>query len=170
MDRDSRILLSRIAAAVIGTLLVGLAAALIMSVVDALTCGPTCSSIQGDASGHTKCLAYSSTCGHFAVGLLFDAVWTSVFAVALGTLPGIAALTLTPARKHPWRSLFVLVPGTLFGFVACLVWQTLLGTHSAGGIITLFLFPSVTGLIVALNIERLPAPLRPWPNGRNASG
>jgi len=117
----------------------------------------------GDATGHQKCLEYDSTCQYFAARLLFGTFWTSVLAVVLGMLPGYAALTLTPARIHPWRSLLVLVPGTLLGFIAWLVWQTY--ARIPFGLLTLFLLPSITGLIVALNIERLPKPFRPWAKG-----
>src|ERR1700730_9151750 len=103
-------LLNRAAAALVGATIVGVIAAAMMAVVDALTCGPTCTSIHGDRTG-THCLEYSSSCTGLWFTTAFTFVYTPVLSITLGTLPGIAALTMTPARKHPWRSLPILVLG-----------------------------------------------------------
>ena len=128
---------SRLAAAVSGAFAAGLIAGVILTVVWAATCG--------------------STCGNFLGGLFVAAIWASMSAIALGTLPGIATLTLTPARKHPWRSLLVLVPATVAGFAIWLLLQDLFhGTYGTQWLITLFLLPTTAGLIAAWNIEKLP--------------
>ncbi len=72
-------------------------------------------------------------------------------------MPGIVAVTLTPARKEPWRALPVLVFGTLLGFA---IWLSVVTRFSLQGdvksLFFLFLFPTLTGLATALNIDRLP--------------
>jgi|HubBroStandDraft_1064217.scaffolds.fasta_scaffold558675_1 hypothetical protein len=155
MDRV-RWILVRIAAAVAGAVAVGVVAAIILAVVEILTCGPTCTSIAG--SGNTsRCVAYGSTCGDAAMQLLFNLIWTPGFALVLGIIPSIVALTITPARKYPWRSLPALVFGTLIGFSICVFlashWD---GGSSLGGLVTLIVVPTATGLAMAWNIDRLP--------------
>lgn len=156
-----RWILVRISAAIAGAVAVGVAAAVILTVVEILTCGPTCTTIA--SYGNTsRCVAYGSTCGNDVImQLLFNMIWAPVFALVLGTIPGIVALTITPARKYPWRSLPALVFGTLIGFS---IWL-LLGSHWAnastfGGLATLIVIPTATGLVVAWNIDRLPPSFR----------
>jgi hypothetical protein len=150
---------SRICAALAGTILVGVAAALILTAFGILTCAPTCTSIAFSSNGAAACLAKESTCGSFAGALIFYLIWAPIFSMVLGTVPGIIALTLTPAKKHPWRSLPVLVFGTLGGFVIWMVLVLVLNlTHDSIGInyVALFLIPSIAGLVVAGNLERFP--------------
>jgi hypothetical protein len=60
---------------------------------------PTCSEMEFNGSGTSRCVAYGSTCGDFVAALLFNVAWAPIFAVILGTIPGIVALTLTPAKE-----------------------------------------------------------------------
>jgi hypothetical protein len=156
----ARWVLVRIAAAVAGAVAVGVAAAVILTVIEILTCGPTCTSIAG-AGNTSRCVAYGSTCGDATMQLLFNLIWTPIFAVALGTIPGIVALTITPARKYPWRSLPALVFGTVVGFSIYLF----LGSHwgissNFGSLVALIVIPTATGLVMAWNIDRLPPAFR----------
>jgi len=147
-------IVSRVTAAVFGALLVGLVAAAIEAMV---VCGPTCHAVGLDAHGRSTCLENWSACGDVVGGLVFDAIVFSAYAIALGTLPGIIALTLTPARIHPWRSLLVLVPATVLGLA---LWLLLLYLfHIVDGVaplILLFFMPTAAGLIAACAIGKLP--------------
>jgi len=153
---------SRVTAAVVGALLVGLIAGAILSAIWAFTCGPACYSTEFDAHGHSKCLAYTSTCENFFD--LFSWGLVSITAFVLGTLPGIAALTLTPAKTKPWRSLFVLVPATSVGFAAWLLLDMRVHFERSSSwwlwLVTLVVLPSSTGLLAAWNIERFPRRLQ----------
>jgi hypothetical protein len=159
-------ILNRVAAAVAGALLVGVAAGIILTAAHFITCGPTCTDVQFNGSGPMRCTAYGSTCGVFVGALLFNLIWAPIFSAALGVVPGFLALTVTPAKTFPWRSLPALVLGTLVGFAIWLpvAWNLNLGT--IGWFATLFLIPSVTGLITAHNIRRLPPILRLSANSR----
>jgi hypothetical protein len=149
-------LLNRAAAALAGASIVGCLAGTIMAVLSELTCGPTCYHILFDSRGR-HCLEYGTTCGHLWTSLIFMLVFTPVYSVVLGTLPGIAALTLTPARKHPWRSLPILVLGTLIGFASWLSVVTRFSIeYGPTWFLLLFLIPTITGLAAAFNIERIP--------------
>lgn len=152
-------LFNRVAAAVIGALVVGCLAAVISTAVDALTCGPVCSKIVGDVHG-SRCITYESSCvavTELWAPLIVALFWTCSGSLILGTLPGIAALTLTPARTRPWKSLPVLIAATMVGFG---IWLAIAnGLHMTYGsteVAMLFVIPTVTGLLAAINIERLP--------------
>jgi hypothetical protein len=87
---------------------------------------------------------------------------TAPIALALGALPGFAALTLTPARLHPWRALLILVPATVVGFgIWAVVYPNLPEQTGVQWIwlTTLFSIPTFAGIMVALNINRLPKQL-----------
>lgn len=155
-------IIARIAAAAAGTIVVGIAAAVILTVVEALTCGPTCASMQFNGSGAGRCVAYSSTCSDFANLLLFNIIWAPTICVLLGIIPGAVALTFSPAKQHPWRSLPALVLGTLIGFVTWLLIGMLIKgeVSSITSLGALLLIPTITGLVTAWNIDRLPKLLR----------
>ena len=158
---SARWLMNRIAAAIAGAIR-RVGAGAIQAAVKALSCGPTCTTLKGSGDGVMHCVAYASTCGYFAGDLIFAAIWSTAFAIVLGTLPGLAALTLTPAKRHPWRSLPALVLGTLAGFGIWCCLATLTPTIGEGwGWLLLLAIPSIAGLSVAYHIERLPKPLRP---------
>lgn len=144
--RDFRRLLERTAAALVGAAAVGIVAAIVMTVVGLATCDARCVSAAGS----------NYTFG--VVGeLIFGFIWSPVFAVVLGTLPGLVALTMTPAANHPWRSLPVLVAATSVGFALWLILRTRLNIdYGLEYLLTLFLIPSITGLVAAWNINRLP--------------
>jgi hypothetical protein len=126
----ARWIVNRAAAALAGAALVGLLAAVIEGVFNDVTCSPTC----------------------IAGSIAFTVCWS----LAFGTLPGIAALTLTPASKRPWRSLPFLVLGTLAGYM---IWSYVVQRFSLQNDprspLFLFLFPTLTGLAAAFNIDRL---------------
>ena len=159
-----RWVLSRAAAALVGAALVGVVAALVIVVVDALTCGPSCFAAEGRGDGPMRCVSSWNSCSTIGPRLLwFYVINTPLFSVPLGVLPGFAALTLTPAAKHPWRSLPVLVCATVLGFCLWLPLNKLVPAafaFPAQGLLTLFIIPSVTGFIAAINIERIPPRLR----------
>jgi len=70
----------------VGAAAVGIVAAIVMTVVGLATCDARCVSAAGS----------NYTFG--VVGeLIFGFIWSPVFAVVLGTLPGLVALTMTPA-------------------------------------------------------------------------
>jgi hypothetical protein len=151
--------LNRVAAAIVGAVLVGIVAAVILTIVEALTCGPTCTEIVGH-DNVSRCIAYGSTCGDIRGALLFNLIYAPIFSVVLGVVPGIVALTATPAKKHPWRSLPSLIIGTLSGF---LIWLPLARNVEWTAIVwlaSLFVIPSATGFITAWNIDRLPPTFR----------
>lgn len=160
MQMDSaRWLLSRIAAAVVGAILVGVLADLIASVIQVLTCGPACVSAFGKGTGPAHCTAYASTCRGLWEPLFFNLPWTVIGAVILGTLPGIVALTQSPAKDRPWRALPALILATIVGVALCLCLASALGRAGVGAV-ALFVIPSATGLLAAWNIRRLPRPFR----------
>jgi xanthine/uracil/vitamin C permease (AzgA family) len=138
-------LFSPIAAALTGALAVGLLASLVMLVYGVASCTGSC-----DAHRDVRDLLSAFA----AVSFL-----ACTCSVLLGTLPGIVALTLTPAARQPWRSLPVLVVATTIGFV---IWSTLelAAPQYALNVIGLFVLPSATGLVAAAFIDRLPARLR----------
>lgn len=149
-------LLNRVAAAVLGAFLVGCGATIILAVIGAIACRPECTTIVGDVHG-THCEAYASSCGGFWGQVLITLTWACTTSLMLGTLPGIAALTLTPARKHPWTSLPLLVCASVAGFAIWLAVETVF--HLNDGfteVFVLFLVPSACGLFAAIQIERLP--------------
>lgn len=83
--------------------------------------------------------------------------WACVGSLALGTIPGLAALTLTPARKRPWKSLPILIAATTCGFGILLLLANLFHMeYGVAKVVPLLVIPSATGLLAALNIERLP--------------
>jgi hypothetical protein len=122
-------IVNRVAAALVGAALVGFLAAVI-GIFNENECSPGC-----------------------IVGTI---VLTVCWSLAFGTLPGIAALTLTPARQRPWRSLPLLVLGTLVGFM---MWFYLVNRFSLDNDprspLFLFLFPTLTGFLTAFNLDRL---------------
>lgn len=125
--------LNRMAAALAGATLVGVFAAVI-----GLFSEPTC--VSACVAGVFGCVVY----------------WSLMF----GSVPGMLALTLTPASKRPWRSLPFLVLGTLVGFM---VWLFVVPRFSMENDLRspliLFLFPTLTGLATAFNIDRfMPRP------------
>jgi cytochrome bd-type quinol oxidase subunit 2 len=128
-------LLSPIAAALSGAFAVGVLAASIMMLSGAATDGVDLRA--------------------FLAGSLI----VSVYSVVFGTLPGIVALTLTPAARHPWRSLPILVVATTIGFA---IWYLAvqLGATDTSMFFGLFVLPSAAGLIAAANIDRFPKRLR----------
>ncbi len=132
--------------------MVGLIAAAILTAQWAGTRGPAC-------------LASTSTCEDGWGWALFSFLSVVITAIALGTVPGIAALTLTPAKKRPWRSLVVLVPATLVGFAAWLLLETHFhfGYSGVWWLITLFVLPSSTGLIAAWNVDKISRRLQLTP-------
>lgn len=97
------------------------------------------------------------------MGLIALLMRTPAVSVALGTLPGIVALPLTPAKERPWRSLGVPVPASAAGYI---IFYSLVLVAGARGFNIgdqyplfgwlLFIVPTITGLIVAFNIDRLP--------------
>lgn len=136
--------LNRVAAAIVGAALIGVAAAFFSW-----------------TASEVSCRGAVSRCGDPIMGLVFVLMWTPLFSVVLGTLPGVVALTLTPAKEHPWRSLAALVPASLLGFA---IWWYTFGfvgswRHLDDGLTLYGMmlgFPTLTGLIVAFNINRLP--------------
>ncbi|HEY3675177.1 MAG TPA: hypothetical protein VGK84_04230 [Candidatus Tumulicola sp.] len=153
--------LNRIIAAASGAVAVGILAALILTVIDLLTCGQGCSKIFSDPSG-TRCLTYASTCWSFFGTLVFNLAVVPWFSAALGLLPGILALTITPARTHPWRSLPLLVLGTLIGFVLSVA-LVVIFIPNRWSLVSLAMFTvlsSATGLATAYNIRSFPAMLQ----------
>lgn len=148
-------LLNRVAAALVGAFLVGCAAAVLFAASAAITCHPECTKIVGDVHG-SHCVRYESSCAGFWGQVLVTLTWSCIGSVILGTLPGVAALTLTPARKKPWRSLPVLVAATVAGVgVWLIVANAFHMVYGITEIIVLFLIPSATGLFAAVNIEHL---------------
>ncbi len=119
--------------------------------------------LGGDLKCMPKCT--SSQFSYFGWDLLSTMLIAAFYGLILGTLPGIAALTLTPAKMRPWRSLPALVLGTLLGFVIWWYVGALASSKAYASLdmiwAALFLIPTATGLIVACNIGRLPKPLRP---------
>jgi uncharacterized membrane protein YeaQ/YmgE (transglycosylase-associated protein family) len=148
-------ILERLAAALLGAVLVGMLAGAIMSAVDYVTSAPD----PACASGVSACISgskWSSIRWGIGAALYIGAI----YAIVVGTIPGLVALTLTPARKRPWRSLPILVLASLAGFLVVFVFNSI--THrgifeSVIGTVAFFLVPILTGLLTAWNIERLPA-------------
>ncbi len=147
----------------IGAACVGVMAAFVMTLVDALTCVPNCTSFAGHYNEPPRCLAYANGCANIGPGFLYALIWSPITAIFLGTLPGFAAVTMTPAAKRPWQSLPVLVGATLIGFCLWMTLPTLAPLTFGSGplyLLTLFLIPSVAGFIAAVNIERIPQSMR----------
>src|SRR5579862_2374384 len=92
--------MNRLSAAMVGAIIVGFTAGCVVAVESALTCGPTCTSIVSHYNV-SHCVAYGTTCGNFFGDLLVTVIWAVPSALLLGTLPGVAALTLTPAKNRP---------------------------------------------------------------------
>jgi hypothetical protein len=128
--------LNRLAAASAGAAAVGGFAGLMMAAYGELT-HPT-SPLSSD----------------FWTGLLFLVFVTAFFSVWYGTLPGLVALTLTPAKTEPWRRLRVLVPASLAGFA---FWFGI-GNVSPreAQFPLLILLPTITGLATAFAIGGVP--------------
>jgi hypothetical protein len=144
--------LNRAAATLVGAVAIGCVAAAIIFAASDLTCGQPCASapVYG-----TETLPYHGS--EIAVVIMC--------AVALGLVPGLIALTLTPARNRPWRSLPLLVLGTNVGFGMWL-WigyrfPMMPGTVTA--LVLLCLIPSATGLMTAFNVDRFTRRRTPTP-------
>lgn len=137
--------LSPIAAALTGAVAVGILSTVVMVVYGVASCTEACETYR-DARNLLSTFA--------GVSMI-----ACIYSLVLGTLPGIIALTLTPAARHPWRSLPVLVVATMAGFA---IWWTveLAAPQYAFDIIGLFVLPSATGLVAAAFIDRLPGRLR----------
>lgn len=133
-------IMARVVAAISGAFMVGLLVGVILWVRYAATCG-----------------ADGSTCGDFLAGLTFSVTYIPLWAVVIGTLPGIALLTVTPARTRPWRSLLVLVPATAIGFAVWLLLRILSEDSDwAAWWIAMVLLPAIFGLAAACTIGKLP--------------
>jgi hypothetical protein len=132
--------LNRAAAAIAGAALTGLLCGLTISAVFASVCiGRTCE----DPFGFP---IYFGTEG--AIG-----------ALVLGSIPGLIALSITPARTHPWRALLILVPASALGFglfAGLMAAAPHLGDSAMTFVLLLFALPSTTGFAAALNIKRIP--------------
>jgi hypothetical protein len=153
--KQSLWVLNRLGATITGCIAVGVVANVIGAVADALTCAPTCDSIVG-IGNVSHCAHYSPSCGDFVSSLIFPLALTIPIALVLGFLPGAAALLLTPARNHPWRSLPFLIVGTLIGFgiVEFLAFRYPGDYHPTIWAI-LAIVPSATGFLTALFINRI---------------
>lgn len=147
-------LASRLSAAFVGTAAVAILAAVVFLIQNALTCGPTCTTIVGQGN-LSHCTASCSVNSFYDFGgALF---WTLPGAVVLGFVPGIVALTLTPVRAHPWRALPMLIAGAMIGFVAWLCLATTLHMqYGATEIATVFAIPTAAGMLTALFLSRFP--------------
>jgi len=146
---------NRVAAALIGALLVGCAATMLLATVGALTCHPECTKFVSDMHG-SGCAAYVSSCAGFATQVMVTLMWACIGSLLLGTVPGIAVLTLTPARNRPWRSLPILIAASTAGYGIWLIIVDMLHLeYGLTEVIILLVIPSATGLLAALNIERL---------------
>jgi hypothetical protein len=135
-----RWLLDRVFAAVLGAFAAGILAAVILTAQETLTCRRECAPFWGQ--------------------LLFNLIYGPVFSIILGAGPGLVALTLTPAKSRPWRSLPTLVLGAVAGFA---IWMCVPPPFNADRVSSVALLgymvilPSSTLLLTAWNIERLSA-------------
>lgn len=133
-------MLNRAAAAVVGAALTGLASGLGLSVSFAIDCiGRVCE----DRFGFP----------------LFYGTWGVLVALLLGLAPGFIALTITPARTHPWRALPILSTASAVGFglfVAAVFALPHVFENGFAVYLLCFLLPTATGLITAFNIRKIP--------------
>jgi hypothetical protein len=133
--------LERLAAALLGAVLVGAIAGAILS-LPVYIAGPEKSD-------------------HNAWGVAAAIYIAATFGLVLGTIPGFVALTLSPAKKHPWKSLPVLILAALAGL--CVVFLIDFRTHTglfenAFAALALFGAPTIAGLLTAWNIDRFRLP------------
>jgi hypothetical protein len=133
-----RWLLVRFVAALSCAALIGLAAALLITILD----------------------APGKPWLEIADELLFFVYICLVLAVVLGTLPAFVALTMTPAKEQPWRSLPILVVAALVGVSVCLAVQWTHPLRGTGWYALLFALPTATGLTAGCNIRRLSRRMR----------
>ena|GEM_PF-6963526 len=131
---------NRLAAAVVGAALLGLAISTAMNAYADLTGGPP-------GPGADLLGGYISFGIYFAMG-----------AVILGTIPGTLVLCVSRARYHPWRSLPRLLLGAAIGFLIVAVPFLM---HPGTGVtlivtfIVTFIGPSAGGTIASFTIPRL---------------
>jgi hypothetical protein len=92
--------------------------------------------------------------------LLFFGYICLVLAVVLGTIPAFVALTMTPAKEQPWKSLPILVAAGLIGVAVCLAVQWSHPLPGTGWYALLFALPTATGLTAGCNIRHLSTLLR----------
>jgi hypothetical protein len=135
--------LERLAAALLGAALIGAIAGAILSVPDYFA-GPEKSDYKAWALAQAV--------------LIYIA---AIFGLVLGTIPAFVALTLSPAKKHPWKSLPVLILAALAGL--CAVFLVDFRTHTglfenAFAALALFGVPTIAGLLTAWNIDRFRLP------------
>jgi hypothetical protein len=160
-------LLNRCSAALSGAFAVGVLVGAAFGVFGALTSLPACVATKGDAHGHEICAQYATTFAqlfqYFLVYVSFNVGWAAIFSGVLGVIPGTIALTVTPARKHPWRALVTLVPATVVGFFAALGIGYIVPHANEAGTLQYYVWlsafivvPSLAGFLVAINFNKLP--------------
>lgn len=87
----------------------------------------------------------------------------AVYGLVIGAIPAVAALTLTPAKRHPWRSLPILVLAAVAGLAIVVFVDVATGNglfENVFAAIALFAVPAVAAFVTAWNIERFPLRFR----------
>ena len=115
---------------------------------------------------------YSATCGGkciSSIGEITGALWaafvtSALFGAPVAALAGFIALTASPARARPWRSLPALVSASIAGVAVAfgIIYLSPPPVHAPGSAIlwNLYILPAIFGLAAAVNIRRLPGSLR----------